>query len=380
MRPAEHETDDLDRDDAQSPAASGERAPRVGRLRTPLAALSQRVAWRLAVLVLGGYVLIYLRPILVPLVLAILLSFLVIPLVGRLTGRGLPGPVAILLAEALATAPFLLMILVFIATVGPLSEALPKYQERLEAQGRQTVESVLERIEDKDQRDHLRKQIAEDLLPRVMGEGIELAQTSLRAVTTILGYFFLTLLLCAFILIEGRRFREKFTEAFGRDHELVTALDGIGRDVRAYVVAKTWISALTGFCVWVFLEVLGVDFAAFWGLLAFPLNFVPTVGSVVASIPPVLVAVVDPELSFWTAFGVALGLMAINVVIGMVLDPRFVGQAVKLSPLVVILSMLVWAVLWGPVGMILAVPIMVSAKVVFARVPALAPIATLMKG
>ena len=74
------------------------------------------------------------------------------------------------------------------------------------------------------------------------------------------------------------------------------------------------------------------------------------------------------------------GLLAINGIIGSVLDPRFVGQTVKLSPLVVFLSMLVWYALWGPVGMILAVPIMVSLKVVFARIPALEPVATMMSG
>lgn len=351
--------------------------PPVRRVRP---SLTQRLAARLAVLVLGGFILVYLRPILVPLVLAILLSFLVLPLVGRLTARGVPGPIAIILAETVATLPFLAMILVFMATVGPLSEALPKYQQRLTDQTGAAIDAVLARVENTQQREQLRAEITENLLPRVIGEGVSFAQSSLRTATTVVGYFFLTLVLCAFILVEGRRLREKFAEAFGPDHSMVDALDGIGRDVRAYVVAKTWISALTGFCVWILLEVLGVDFAAFWGLLAFPLNFVPTVGSIAASIPPILVAIVDPEMSLWGAVAVATGLLSINLIIGTFLDPRFVGQAVKLSPLVVFVSMLVWGVLWGPVGMILAVPIIVSAKVVFARVPQLAPMATLMKG
>ena len=115
-------------------------------------------------------------------------------------------------------------------------------------------------------------------------------------------------------------------------------------------------------------------------LLAFPLNFVPTVGAIAASLPPVIVALVDPAAGPWTIAGVVIGLGAVNGLIGAILDPRYVGHAVKVSPLVVFLSMLVWGFLWGPIGMILAVPIMVSVKVICARIPALEPIATLMKG
>lgn len=350
----------------------------LGAVRPALRASS--VAHRLLALVLIGFVLVYFQPILVPLVLALLLAFLLLPGVRALTERGWPTGLAILVSEGVAMLPLLGLILFFISTAGPLSQELPKYQTRLVFEANALIDWSMERIGDGPAREQLRQELTQDLLPRVLNESARMAQRTLGTATTALGSFALTLLLTGFILAEAARFREKFTEAYGPEHALLGALVGIGHDVRAYIVAKTFISALTGLCVGLFLWVCGVDFAAFWGLLAFPLNFIPTVGAVVASLPPVLVALVDPAMSGWMAGFVIIGLMAINGVIGAWLDPRYVGQAVKVSPLVVFLSMLIWGALWGPVGMILAVPIMVSVKVICARVPALEPIATLMKG
>jgi predicted PurR-regulated permease PerM len=235
-------------------------------------------------------------------------------------------------------------------------------------------------MEDENRRKAVRREVVQKVLPELVQEGSQLIQSSVGTVTTALSSFFLTLVLSGFMLAESRRFREKFHQAFGGDHPLLGSLEGIGRDVRRYVVAKTWISALTGTSVWLFLELFGVDFAPLWGLLAFPLNFIPTVGAIVASIPPVLVALIDPSISGFALTGIILGLLTINGTIGAVLDPRYVGQAVRVSPLVIFSSMLIWGVLWGPTGMILAVPIMVSLKVVCSRVPSLEPFATMLRG
>jgi predicted PurR-regulated permease PerM len=221
----------------------------------------------------------------------------------------------------------------------------------------------------------IKTELSNNLIPRMMEGGVDFMQSA----TTLLGYAFLTLFFSAFMLIEGQRFREKFTEAYGPRHPLLQSLDAIGRDVRAYVVAKTLISGLTALCVWLFLAACDVDFAGFWGLIAFPLNFIPTVGALIASLPPVVLVMIDPHTSLLGAVGVTAGLFAVNGVIGSYVDPRFVGRQVKLSPLVVFLSMVFWGLLWGPMGMILAVPIMVSVKVVCSHVPGLEPVAILMK-
>ncbi len=335
---------------------------------------------RLGVLVLGGFMLVYLRPILVPIVFAGLLSFLLLPLVSALVRRGLSFHMSILIAECVATLPVLAVIFIFATTVGPLKDALPKYQQGLTRQINRGIENILERVESVEQRKKVREVISRNLLPKILSEGVQLIQVSFQTVTTLMGYVFLTLLISLFMLLEAPRFREKFLEAFGEEHPVNASLAGIGRDVRAYVVAKTAMSVLTAFFVWGFLELLSVDFSLFWGLLALSLNFIPTVGAVIASIPPIVIALVDPLLSIWTTIGLTLGLLLIHGIIGSLLDPRFVGQTVKLSPLVVFLSMLIWGLLWGPVGMLLAVPMMVSVKVICTRIPALEPIAILMRG
>jgi|JI10StandDraft_1071094.scaffolds.fasta_scaffold06263_8 AI-2 transport protein TqsA len=350
-----------------------------GRMRPIRNSLAGPLVTRLAALVLAGFLLIYLRPILVPLFLAILLAVVVTPLVGWLVKHRVAPPFAILLAELVATLPLLGTILVFVATAGPLTQELPKYQEQLTNQASRTIDALLTQVPEAE-RGEIRRQLGERLVPEALTEGVSLMQDSAQAVGALFGYLFLTLLLAGFVLHEGRRLREKFGLAFGPENPLLGALEAIGRDVRAYVVAKTIISALTSLAVGILLWACEVDFALFWAVVAFPLNFIPTVGAIVASLPPMLLATVDPEMSAWGAVGVALGLLAINGIIGSVLDPRYVGHTVKLSPLVVLLSMLLWGTLWGPLGMILAVPIMVSVKLVCARIPALEPVATLMTG
>jgi AI-2 transport protein TqsA len=338
-----------------------------------------RWTWGLGALVLLGFVLVQLKPILVPIFLALLLAVVLTPLVDWLVKRRIGTPFAILIAETAAMLPVLGFILAIVATAGPLSDALPKYRAQLTQQARNIVEEVIA-LAPADERGELRQQLSDGLIPEALAEGAELIQSSLRTVGTLFGYFFLTLLITGFVLHEGRRFREKFAAAFGAHNPLTDALESIGRDVRAYVVAKAFISFLTGLLVWGFLEVCQVDFALFWGLLAFPLNFIPTVGAIIASLPPIVLAIIDPEMGAWSAAGVGIGLIAINGTIGSVLDPRYVGLRVKLSPLVVLLSMLLWGTLWGPIGMILAVPIMVSVKLVCERIPSLAPVATMMRG
>ena len=344
-----------------------------------------RIATRLLALIAAGVIVVWTKPVLLPLVFAFLMAMLLLPLVGWMRRRGVPAGLAVVLAQLVGTLPILLLGFVFFVSAEALTRELPKYQASLTNKLNATVDATLDRMLEYgpqtgvEYRDKIKDQLTEKVLPEVVGEGVGFAQSSLAAATATLGYFFLIALMTIFILLEGQRFREKIVEAYGGGNALLNSLEAIGRDVRTYVVAKSAISGFTGFCVWLFLEVTGVDFAGFWGLLAFPLNFIPTVGAIAASLPPILVALVDPEMGPWAITGVTVGLLAVNGIIGSWLDPRYVGHSLQLSPLVVFLSMLVWALLWGPVGMLLSVPIMVSIKVICSHVEGLEPVAELMK-
>lgn len=341
--------------------------------------VSRRITYRLAAVLLLAVFLIQARPLLIPLVLAALLAFLVYPVVRTLTRRGLPPVVAILVAQGIATLPITGLGLVFAANVGALVQKLPEYQVLIQARLASVINWSLAQVTSGPMRAALEQNVTETVLPELMQRGLSFAQGAVQLITTAVVDIFLLLVINLFLLMEVRRLREKIVEAFGGQNALLSSLEAIGEDVRAYVVAKTAMSALTGVCVWLLLLAFDVDLAALWGLLAFPLNFIPTVGAILASLPPMAVAIIDPSLDTVDTVGVFLGLGAVNGVIGSFIDPRFVGRSVEISPLVVFISMLLWGFLWGPIGAILAVPIMVSVKVICSHVRGLEPIATLLK-
>jgi predicted PurR-regulated permease PerM len=132
-------------------------------------------------------------------------------------------------------------------------------------------------------------------------------------------------------------------------------------NVNHYMFIKTLVSLVTGLLVTVMVTILGVDLPLLWGLLAFALNFVPNIGSVIAGLPPVLLTLV--QLGPLRALLVAIGYVVINLLIGSVLEPRFLGRGLGLSTLVVFLSLLFWGWLLGPVGMLLSVPLTMTAKI-----------------
>ena len=341
--------------------------------------VSRRITYRLASILLMAFVLVQAKPLLIPLVLAVLLAFLMFPVVRLLSARGVPPVLAIIIAQGVATLPIGFLGIVFAGSLGEFVQKFPEYQSALTLRLTSLINTGLATVTSGGMRDILEQNLTESVLPEVMQRGFGFAQGTLQLLTTALVDTFLLLVINIFLLMEARRLREKIVEAFGRDNALLSSLVAIGEDVRAYVIAKTAMSALTSASVWLLLWAFDVDFAVLWGLLAFPLNFIPTVGAILASLPPMIVALIDPSMSALNSTGVCVGLLAVNGVIGSFIDPRFVGRSVEISPLVVFLSMLMWGFLWGPIGAILAVPIMVSVKVICSHVAGLERIATLLK-
>ena len=342
--------------------------------------VTQHLSAQLLSLCAFGFLLVQLKPILVPLVLAVLLALLLSPLIQQLTKRGVPGGIAILLAELCAFLPLIGVTLILSMTTKPLSQALPKYKLALIDKANQIAHWIGDFIENPTLREGVLQELKGSLAPQLIDQGVALTQQGVRAMSAGVGLFFLTLLLSAFVLLEASQLKEKTRAAYGEGHPLLISIASIGEDVRAYVVAKTLINFLTSVAVWLVLTIAGVDFALLWGLIAFPLNFIPTVGAIIASLPPLLIATIDPELSWFAVSFVFIGLGLVNGVIGSVLDPRYVGQKVRLSPLVILSSMLLWALLWGPIGALLAVPLMASLRVVLSHIPTFRPFAIMMRG
>lgn len=172
---------------------------------------------------------------------------------------------------------------------------------------------------------------------------------------------FLLFLIVCFILLEAASIPRKVREAFGDSPELEKRMTEIGISIRRYLGIKTLTSMLTGILIYSALVLLGVQFAPLWGLVAFLLNFVPAIGSIMAAIPAIALAMVDNSLQ--TAAFVAAIYLGINISIGNFLEPRALGEGMGLSPLIVVTSLIFWGWVLGPVGMVLAVPLTVILRI-----------------
>ncbi|MFZ0390139.1 MAG: AI-2E family transporter, partial [Calditrichia bacterium] len=158
---------------------------------------------------------------------------------------------------------------------------------------------------------------------------------------------------------------------------IAAVLKNINRQIQKYLITKTLISLTTGILFGVALTLFDVEFALIWGLLAFLLNFIPNIGSIIATVLPLSIAFIQ-DTNFGHLFWIALVLIGIQIVVGNLLDPRIVGRSLNLSPLVVLFSLMFWGWIWGIVGMFLAVPISVIIKIIFENIESLRFISVLM--
>jgi predicted PurR-regulated permease PerM len=190
----------------------------------------------------------------------------------------------------------------------------------------------------------------------------------------------LVLIFLVFMLLGKPYFQSKIERAFpdsqGEKVNRVTAT--IASQISRYLSIKVLISAITGMLVWLVLQLMGVDFPITWGMLAFLLNFIPTVGSIVATIPPVLLALVQFYPNLWMAVAVLAALALIQQVIGNFIEPKLMGENLNLSPVVILISLVFWGWLWGITGALLSVPIAAAIKIVCENIEMLKPISVLM--
>lgn len=190
----------------------------------------------------------------------------------------------------------------------------------------------------------------------------------------------LVLIFLVFMLLAKPYANDKLRAAFSpaRADTLIEITNTISRQIGAYLGALFVISLVTGLVVWGALAALGVEFAFTWGLLAFVLNFIPTLGSIVASLPPVLMALAQFAPDVWPAVGVAATLFAIQQTLGNFIAPKIYGDRLNLSPVVILLFLVFWGWLWGITGALLAVPLAAAVQIALSHIPALAPLAVLM--
>jgi len=187
---------------------------------------------------------------------------------------------------------------------------------------------------------------------------------------------FCALIVMIFVLAESGTYAQKVRAVIRVRGPDLTRFQSISKDIQKYLAIKTAVSALTGLLAMMACIAFRVDFPVLWGLVAFLFNYVPAIGSILAGIPPVILALL--LYGFWPSMGVLTCYLIINIGIGNFLEPMLLGERFGISTVIVILSVLVWGFIWGPVGMLLAVPLTMVVKVMLDNSSDLRWISTLM--
>jgi predicted PurR-regulated permease PerM len=182
---------------------------------------------------------------------------------------------------------------------------------------------------------------------------------TLKSLGALLTHSFMIIITVAFLLLEISSFGKKLA---GSDLKSLHNIVNVSASIKRFIMLKSLTSAATGVIIAVALQTLEIHYAVLWGVVAFLLNFIPNIGSVIAAVPAVLMALIQYDLS--TAMIVTGIYLAVNVTIGSVLEPRIMGHGLGISPLVVFLSLIFWGWLLGPVGMLLSVPLTIMVKIV----------------
>ena len=207
-----------------------------------------------------------------------------------------------------------------------------------------------------------------------------LARLLLGSATSLLNQFFLISLYVSFLMVERLAFRKKIQLAAGSPEtgkELAAMLDAISFSLQRYVGVKTLISLITAGISYSIFRMLGLEYAETWAVLTFALNFIPSIGSIIAVVFPAMIALVQFE-SIGPFLIVVLGCGTIQFLIGNFLDPAMLGRSLNMSTFLVILALTFWTTVWGLIGAFLSVPLTVCILIVFSHIPALRPVAILM--
>ncbi len=291
--------------------------------------------------------------ILLPLLVSLLLAILSLPLMVWLQGKRVPTSLAVLCTIVADVAILAGLILVVGQSVNQFADVMPSYQDRLQELLRTSLAWLDAR--------GIAIGGTETLELINPGSVVDLVGSTLSAVATMLSNTFLVVLTMIFILFEAAGFSRKLSAAFGDRRDHLDRFAIMARQVQRYLAMKTLISLATGLLAGLWVAILGLGFPLLWGITAFLFNFIPNLGSILAAVPPVLLALL--QLGPAQAVAVAVGYLVINVVLANFIEPYLMGRRLGLSTLVVFLSLVFWGWVWGPVGMLLSVPLTMIVKI-----------------
>ena len=291
--------------------------------------------------------------IVVPFLLSVFISIIALPPFVWLQQKKIP--------KGIALGIIILSFLIFIFLIGLLigtsindfSSRLPLYEERLQNQTQEIISWLKER-----------KMVESDFQidswfnPAVI---LKIVGDVLNQVSNLFTNGFLILLIVVFILLEEASLPDKIKKMFANPDASLARIQSVTKNINKYIALKTVLNLCNALLATIFLFIMGVDYYLLWGLLAFLLNYIPTIGSFFALLPPALLALI--QFGIVEAMVVVLVFVIINTLIGNIIEPRFMGKGLGLSTLVVFLSLIFWGWVLGPVGMLLSVPLTITIKI-----------------
>ncbi len=304
----------------------------------------------------------------VPFMLALFLALIGAPGAAWLQRRRVPPAVAVLLVVVVMLGVLTVVGIVLGNSVNRFVVAIPQYQAR--------IDSLVETLPDLLARFNL--EVEETDLRGIVSPGSVMSWlgTGLKGLAALVSSTLMIALIVVFMLLEGVWFQTKLRVAFGADSDPVEQLSLVAAKIQRYLAVKTLISLATGVLVFTLTAIIGLDFALIWGFIAFLLNFIPTIGSLIAAVPAVLLALV--QLGPGPALAVAIGYLVINVLFGNIVEPNVMGRTLGLSTLVVFLSLVFWGWVLGTVGMLLSVPLTMMIKIILESNERTLPIAIML--
>lgn len=321
----------------------------------------------LLALVAVGFVLKVAQPVIMPLVIAWLITFIVSPVITVMTNRKIPLPIAILVVIVLLLGIGYMGVVFLQGRVLSIISEFPKYEQRMTM----LVEEFSARVDLK-------------FNPLVDYDWAHMLRTLLLNLSgslfSILSNLVLIIIFLVFLLLGKPYSKYKIKRALSDEQaERITHIvSSISSEIGRYLSVQVLISFATGCLIWASLSIIKIDFPMTWGALAFFLNFIPTIGSIIASVPPILLALVQYYPAIWPFVVTLLAVAAIQMTIGNFIAPKVLGDRLNLSPVVVLLSLLFWGWLWGIVGALLAVPIASAIKIICENIEELRPISYMM--
>ena len=313
--------------------------------------------------ILVGYILMIGKDLLLPLVIAILVFYILLSFTKKLEkcqikGVMLPLPMRVGISTTVVAAVIVYVFSLAATSVYGIVQQAPEYQQQINIWVEQ-ANTVLANYN-----------IDASMLFSSLNI-TSLIRSTANTITGFAQYAAMVAIYTLFLALEYRSFQRKIKEMYPQpsSYKRITAiLQSLSDDIGAYLKIKALMSMLTGVVSYAILTAGDVPFAAFWGLMIFALNFIPTVGSILSILMVLPTIAINLGVNI-NGFLVASGLIATQVVIGNILDPRAMGKSLNLSPLVILLSLAFWGTIWGSIGALLCVPLMVVLNIILAQFP-----------